>query len=170
MNSVRAKLWNIVPFSAASAALLMTACGFFSSSPAAAAGGASDPPGIVGTWLVTVTPAAPGIAFQSILVYTRDGAVIEAGSRSFQAPTADTTEGLGVWSETGSSVQVRFQKYQFNSQGNYIGRTVIVDNDTLDHRASTFSGKAQATFFDVNGNVLATIASSTSGQRMSMSS
>jgi hypothetical protein len=169
MNTVRAKLRSVFSFSAAAAALLITACGFSLSSPAAASGSASDPPGIVGTWLVTVTPAAPGTPFQSTLVYTRDGAVIEATSRSFMAPTADTSEGLGVWSETGASVHVTFQKYLFNSQGNYIGRTVIVDTDTLDHQGTTFSGKALATFYDVNGNVLATIASSTSGQRMNVS-
>jgi hypothetical protein len=154
----------------AGAALLMTACAFsLPAGQAAATGSASDPPGIVGMWLVTVTPVAPGVPFQSTIVYTRDGAVIEATSRPFMTPTADTSEGLGVWSGAGASVRMTFHKYLFDSQGHYIGRTVVVETETLNHQGSTYTGKAVATVLDVNGNVLTTIASSTSAQRMSVS-
>lgn len=50
---------------------------------------------ILGTWVDTVTPNAP-IAFQSTIVFVGSGAVIETTSKPFAAPTADTTEGLGV--------------------------------------------------------------------------
>jgi hypothetical protein len=167
MNTTRLKLASIVSLTAAAAALLVAACGSFSGQ-VAAAGPASDIPGAAGTWLVTVTPVATGVSFQSTVVYTRDGAVIEATSRPFVAPTADTSEGLGVWSQTGASVHVTFQKYLFNSQGIYIGRTVIADTDTLDHQGNSFSGNAVATFFDAQGNILTRLASSTSGRRMTL--
>lgn len=154
----------------AGAALLTTACSFsLPAGQAAATGSPSDPAGLVGTWLVTVTPVAPGVPFQSTLVYTRDGAVIEATSRPFTTPTADTSEGLGVWSGAGASVRTNFHKYLFDSQGHYIGRTVIVDNGTLNHQGTTYAGKAVATVYNVNGNVLAMLASSTTAQRMSVS-
>lgn len=154
----------------AGVALLMTACSFsLPGQTVAAAGSASDPPGIAGTWLVTVTPAAPGVPFQSTIVFTREGAVIEATSRPFMPPTADTSAGLGVWSGAGASFRMTFHKYNFDGQGHYIGRTVVVEAETLNHQGSTYSGQAVSTVYDVNGNVLATIASSTTGQRMSVS-
>lgn len=153
----------------AGAALLMTACAFsLPGSQAAASGSASDPASIVGTWLVTVTPVAPsGAPFQSTLIYTRDGAVIEATSRARMTPTADTSEGLGVWSGAGATVHTTFHKYLFDSQGHYVGRAVIVDTELLNHQDRTYAGKAVATLYDVSGNVLATLTYSSTAQRMS---
>jgi len=43
--------------------------------------------------------------------------------RAFMTPTADTSEGLGVWSGAGASFRMTFHKYLFDSQSHYIGRT-----------------------------------------------
>ncbi|MGH7759818.1 MAG: hypothetical protein ACREOY_00135 [Candidatus Dormibacteraceae bacterium] len=114
-----------------------------------------------------MTPPAPGLAFQSIIVFTRDGAVIEGTSKPFAAPIADTSEGLGVWTRSGDSIHMTFEKYLFNSSGGYAGKTLIFETDTLDHKGDAYTGQAQTTIYDPKGNVLASFPSSSTAQRMS---
>ncbi|MBV8195598.1 MAG: hypothetical protein JOY80_08730 [Candidatus Dormibacteraeota bacterium] len=157
----------ILAGAAASGALLLAACG----SPSPSAGSGSSPvliagPGnIVGTWIDTVTPNAPGGPFQSTLVFTNSGAVIEATSKAFAAPTTDISAGLGVWQPSGHTVEMTFHKYRFNSSGQYIGTTVIIETDTL-QSADAYSGKATTSIEDTLGHVLTSFTSTTSGQRM----
>jgi hypothetical protein len=54
---------------------------------------AADRGHIAGTWIVTVTPVGvPGGPFQSTIAFTGSGSVIEATSKPFAPPTADTSE------------------------------------------------------------------------------
>jgi hypothetical protein len=100
---------------------------------------------IVGTWVDTVTPNAPIGPFQSTIVFTGSGAVIKATSKAFAAPTADTSEGLGVWQEGAKGVvKMTTQKYLFDATGAYMGRIVIAETDTL-HGAGAYNGNAATT-------------------------
>jgi hypothetical protein len=164
------RLWTTLAWTiAAGSAFFMAGCGAPSLTGQAAASSTSAPaaPAIIGTWVVTVTPSAPGGPFESIILFTRDGSVIEATSKAMTAPTADTSEGLGVWSGTGDTVRMTFEKYRFDALGHYIGRTVIVETDTLTDQGNAYMGKATTTVYDPNGNVLASFPSTSNAKRMS---
>lgn len=149
-------------------ALVMAACG--SASPAArpaarTAALASDRATIVGTWVDTVTPNAPGGKFESTIVFTASGAVVEATSKAFTAPTADTSEGLGVWKSDDESIRTTFQKYRFDATGNYIGKTVVVETEKM-QGPNAYNGNAVTTIYSPGGAVLASFTSTTHAIRM----
>lgn len=156
---LRRLTWAIV---GATSMLVVTACG----SAVVNGQAATEDRSIVGTWVVNVTPNAPVPAFQSIIVFTRDGAVIEGTSKPFAAPVADTSEGLGVWSNAGDSVHMTFEKYLFDSQGHYAGRTIVTETDTLSNHGTEYAGTASTTIYGANGNTIATFTSSSQAQRM----
>lgn len=126
---------------------------------------------IVGTWVVDVTPhGVPLAPFQSTLSDTPGGVVIEAASNPLHTPAGqvtDSTEGLGVWSMSGSStVHIRFHKYNFDADGNYTGQTTIVEADTLDRDADTYKGMATVTVRSPSGAILRQFTASSHGTRM----
>lgn len=122
--------------------------------------------GIVGTWLDTVTPTkGPVLPFLSTLVFTASGAVIEATSKSNVAPTAYVSEGLGVWKGEERTFKMTFQKYLFNSSGVWIGRTVIVETDTL-QGDNAYTGQAVTTIYNTADVVMISFPSTTAALRM----
>lgn len=159
---------KLVLTAAALGGVLLVGCGSHPSaaqSTRKAAALASEHAQIVGTWVVTVTPSTPGGPFQSTIAFTSSGAVIEATSKPFTAPTTDTSEGLGVWETDGDSVHMTFQKYRFSSTGTYIGRTVVVETETL-RGENAYTGHAVTTVYNPSGNVLMSFSSTSSAVRM----
>lgn len=121
---------------------------------------------IVGTWSVTATPDNPAVpAFSSSLAYTDGGVVVEATGKPFPAPVADTSEGLGVWRMEGAStLHVAFIKYNYDTNGKYLGTTTVVETDTV--AGDTYHGHATATVRSPNGTVEASFGVASAGQRM----
>ncbi|HVE62953.1 MAG TPA: hypothetical protein VNB94_04035 [Mycobacteriales bacterium] len=127
---------------------------------------ATDSRQIAGTWQVTVQPdGAPSTAaFESTLVYTATGSVIETTSK------APASAGLGAWERLGSGrYAMTFQKYRFNGP-TYVGKTVIEEVQYVSPDGSQYTGRATTTVYDAAGNVVATISATATGSRMAASS
>ena len=117
---------------------------------------------ITGTWRVLVQPdGPPGAApFESTLVYTSTGSVVEATSK------APTSAGLGTWERLGDGrYAMTVEKYRFNGP-TYVGKTVIEETQQVEPDGSHYTGRAVTTVLDAAGNVLATFASSATGERL----
>lgn len=158
----------VLATAAVGGALALAACGSSTTSHHAAATAALLASGggtIAGTWVDTVTPNAPIAPFQSTIIWTDGGAIVEATSKANVAPVADVSGGLGVWKRDGSSFDMTFQKYLFNSSGSSIGRTVIVETDSL-QGDDAYSGHAVATIYNPAGGVVTTFNSTTHAVRM----
>ena len=117
---------------------------------------------LAGTWKVTVQPdGAPAhAAFESLLVYTSTGSVVETTSR------APSSAGLGVWDRRGAGrYSVVVEKYRFEGAV-FVGRTVISETSQLAPDGSRYTGRAVTTVLDASGQVLRTFASTATGVRL----
>lgn len=120
---------------------------------------------ITGTWRVVVQPdgAPTAAAFESTLVYTASGSVVEATSK------APSSAGLGSWERLGAGrYAMTVQKYRFNG-ATYVGKTVIEEVQELDPDGRHYSGRATTTVLDAAGNVVASFSSTATGARMEAS-
>lgn len=116
---------------------------------------------LAGTWKVTVQPdgAPPSAAFESLLVYTSTGSVVETTSR------APSSAGLGVWDRTGAGrYEVVVEKYRFEGAA-YVGRTVIRETSQLAPGGARYTGRAVTTLLDASGQVVRSFGSTATGVR-----
>lgn len=116
---------------------------------------------LAGTWKVTVQPdgAPASAAFDSMLVYTSTGSVVETTSR------APSSAGLGVWDRRGAGrYSVVVEKYRFEG-ATYVGRTVIEETSRLAPDGARYTGRAVTTVLDASGQVLRTFGSTATGVR-----
>ena len=117
---------------------------------------------LAGTWRVTVQPdgAPAAAAFDSTLVYTSTGSVVETTSR------APSSAGLGVWDRRGAGrFEVVVEKYRFEGTA-FAGRTVVSERSQLTPDGSRYTGRAVTTVLDASGRVLRTFASTATGVRL----
>jgi hypothetical protein len=117
---------------------------------------------LAGTWRVTVQPdgAPTAAAFDSTLVYTSTGSVVETTSR------APSSAGLGVWDRLGAGrFEVVVEKYRFEGAV-FAGRTVVSERSQLTPDGSRYTGRAVTTVLDASGRVLRTFASTATGVRL----
>ncbi|MBA3439902.1 MAG: hypothetical protein H0T92_08550 [Pyrinomonadaceae bacterium] len=134
--------------------------------------GGSVAPRLEGTWRVTVTPrgAPPGTPsdFQSLITFTRGGALLE--SNTFLPPAAATT-GHGTWHRTGyREFTYTFEKFLADNP-----TTPETPNDpgifrvreTLHIERDSYTGSATAEICDAVGGGCVSIGCSTNvGTRM----
>ena len=117
---------------------------------------------LAGTWRVTVRPdgAPASAAFESLLVYTSTGSVVETTSR------APSSAGLGVWERLGGGrASVVVEKYRFAGT-TFLGRTVIHETSQVAPDGSRYTGRAVTTLLSPSGQVEATFTSTATGVRL----
>jgi hypothetical protein len=118
--------------------------------------GSLGEPAIVGTWLVAVTPSE-GPPLQAMVIFSPGGGVIETES-------GGQGTGLGSWRALeGGRVAVTFQRFEFDAQGAYAGRTVVRTEITVS--GDQFTGAYEVHGFDPQGNVVFTGAGTAVGTR-----
>ena len=116
---------------------------------------------LAGTWRVTVQPdgAPASAAFESLLVYTSTGSVVETTSR------APSSAGLGVWDRRGGGrFAVVVEKYRFSGT-TYVGRTVIEETSQVTPDGSRYTGRAVTTLLDAAGQVQTSFSSTATAVR-----
>ena len=116
---------------------------------------------LAGTWKVTVQPdgAPASAAFESLLVYTSTGSVVETTSR------APSSAGLGVWDHRGAGrYEVVVEKYRFEGAA-YVGRTVVRETSQLAPGGARYTGRAVTTLLDASGQVVRSFGSTATGVR-----
>ena len=131
--------------------------------PSGAAGAEEQDRGrqLAGTWKVVVQPdgAPAAAAFESMLVYTSTGSVVETTSR------APSSAGLGVWDRRGGGrYSVVVEKYRFEG-ATYVGKTVIEETSRLAPDGARYTGRAVTTVLDASGQVVRTFGSTATGVR-----
>ena len=102
---------------------------------------------IAGTWRVTVQPSnGPSTApFESIIVYTSSGSVVEATSR------APASAGLGTWERVGAGRYAStFEKYRF-AGATYLGKTVVEEVEEVSPDGSRYTATATSTILNADG-------------------
>jgi hypothetical protein len=122
----------------------------------------ASPRQIAGTWTVTVQPdgAPAAAAFESTLVYTSTGSVIEATSRM------PTSAGLGAWERLGSGrYSMTVTKYRFNGT-TFVGKAVIEEVQQVAPDGESYTGRATTTFYDASGAVVSRLSSTATGTRV----
>jgi hypothetical protein len=118
---------------------------------------------LAGTWSVTLDRPAPLPPLTSLQVYTRPGSMVESAN-----DTASRSPQYGSWKRVaGRKYAVTGVFFRFDPQsGAFVGRAKI--NRTIrvsdDGKSFTFTGRAMV--FDANGNVVANVPVSGSGQRL----
>ena len=128
--------------------------------------------GFVGTWRVIVTNP-DGSAFPVLSSYLADGTALHAGPVSQPAapgsPSAVVLQstGLGVWEVTGAETSsVTFEVLTGDERGNFLGRLTISGVQTLDPGGDSFTGRYVVAVTDPAGNVVATVPTTATGERM----
>lgn len=129
------------------------------------AGAASESAGnqLAGTWTVTVNRPPPLPAVSSLQAYTAQGSMIESGndgaSRSPQYATWKRVRGR-EYAATGII-------FRFDPQtGAFLGRMKINRTIELSQDGQSFTFRGSSTVLDANGNVVVSVPSSGSGQRL----
>jgi hypothetical protein len=118
---------------------------------------------LAGTWNVTVNRPAPLPPLASLRVYTGAGSMIESGndsaSRSPQYASWQRVSGR-EYAETGVF-------FRFDPQtGAFLGKQKINRTIDLSDDGQSFTFQGRATIYDANGNALASVPVSGSGQRL----
>lgn len=131
----------------------------------ATAGAASEGSGnqLAGTWVATVNRPAPLPPLTSLQVYTDKGSMVESANdtmaRSPQYASWRRSEGR-EYAATG--VFFRFDP----RTGAFLGKQKINRTIKLSGDGQSFTFQGRATVYDANGNVVATVPVSGSGQRL----
>ena len=101
--------------------------------------------GILGTWLVDVTPADDE-PFQAMVTVSPGGGLVETESTS-------PGTSLGSWESRGRRrVAVTFQRFEFGSEGEPAGRSVVRTEVIV--RGDKFSGPFEFDVFNPEGDVV----------------
>jgi hypothetical protein len=118
---------------------------------------------LAGTWTVTVNRPAPLPPLASLQVYTDDGSMVESGNDSVsRSPQYPSWERVGRREYAATGVFFRFdpQTGRFSASRRSTARSTC----PRDGQSFTFQGRA--TVYDANGNVVANVPVSGSGQRL----
>jgi len=123
-------------------------------------------PGIVGSWMVTISPAgAPRI--RELHTYTADGAVIDAGGAQItNSPETETgSPGLGRWKSLGGNrFRERVISLSLNAHRHFAG--TFIARDTLSVSGDTFTATSSWTFRDKDGKGVLQGTSTITGMRI----
>jgi hypothetical protein len=126
---------------------------------------ASDRSGnqLAGTWSVTVNRPAPLPPLASLRVYTGAGSMVESGNDS-----ASRSPQYGSWQRVaGREYAETGVFFRFDPQtGAFLGKQKINRTIDLSDDGQSFTFQGRATVYDANGNVLASVPVSGSGQRL----
>ena len=118
---------------------------------------------LAGAWNVSVKRPASLPPLASLLVFTKDGSVIETS----EEPPASRTTQIGSWERIGEHLYAASAVvFRFDANGNHvatakINRTIRVSND-----GQTFTQATRVTMYDLQGNVLSSFPGSATGERM----
>lgn len=113
------------------------------------------------------------------VVYVSGGQIVD---QAFDAWHGDGTETLvdtpppstgnvclGVWAQTnGLTFKLNHPSWTFDNNGNLNGTAVIKETVTLDANGMNFSGTFTVDVFDLGGKVLAHLAGTVTGQRVTV--
>ena len=118
---------------------------------------------LAGTWAVTVNRPAPLPPLASLQVYTDDGSMVESGNDSAsRSPQYASWERVG-----GREYAVTGVFFRFDPQtGAFVGKQKINRTIDLSQDRQSFTFQGRATVYDANGNVVANVPVSGSGQRL----
>jgi hypothetical protein len=139
-------------FAAISAAVSLAIAAALSvggASGAVTSGGSGQHPGghnqrILGTWLIDVTPNDDE-PFQAMVTFSPGGGLVETES-------TNPGTGLGSWESRGRRrVAVTFQRFEFGSEGEPVGRVVVRTEVIV--RGDEFSGPFEFDVFNPHGDV-----------------
>jgi hypothetical protein len=112
---------------------------------------------IVGVWdvQVTVHDCSTGdalVSFPGLHKYELGGTaqVVPGGS----GPTGLSAH-MGIWDNVSkNNYQLTFKMFTFDPDGNNVGYIIVRSNVSINEDATQYSGWGQASFYDVNGNLL----------------
>jgi hypothetical protein len=118
---------------------------------------------LAGTWNVTVNRPAPLPPLASLRVYTGAGSMVESGDDS-----ASRSPQYGSWQRVaGREYAETGVFFRFDPQtGAFLGKQKINRTIDLSDDGQSFTFQGRATVYDANGNVLASVPVSGSGQRL----
>jgi hypothetical protein len=118
---------------------------------------------LAGTWSVTVNRPAPSPPLASLHVYTGAGSMVESGNDS-----ASRSPQYASWQRvTGREYAATGVFFRFDPQtGAFLGKQKINRTIDLSEDGQSFTFQGRATVYDANGNVLASLPVSGSGQRL----
>ena len=117
---------------------------------------------LTGTWLVTVQPVngPSSESFESTIVYTATGSVLEATSK------APASAGLGTWERLGAGrYTTTFEKYRFNGS-TYVGKTRIEETQEISADGAEYVGRSTTTVLSPSDQVVATFQSTATATRI----
>jgi hypothetical protein len=118
---------------------------------------------LAGTWSVTVNRPAPLPPLASLRVYTDVGSLVESGNDS-----ASRSPQYGSWQRvTGREYAETGVFFRFDPQtGALLGKQKINRTLELSDDGQSFTFQGRATIYDANGNVVASVPVSGSGERL----
>lgn len=118
---------------------------------------------LAGTWTVTVNRPPPLPTVASLQVYTADGSMVESGNDS-----ASRSPQYASWTRVGGREYAATGVFfRFDPQtGAFLGRQKINRTIELAQDGQSFTFRGSSTVLDANGNVVATVPASGSGQRL----
>ena len=131
----------------------------------ATAGATSESAGnqLAGTWTVTVNRPPPLPTVASLQVYTSEGSMVESGSDSAsRSPQYASWKRVGGREYAATGVMFRFDP----QTGAFAGKQKINRTIDLAKDGQSFTFQGRVTLYDANGNVVASVPASGSGQRM----
>ena len=118
---------------------------------------------LAGTWTVTVNRPAPAPPLTSLQVYTGAASMVESANDSAsRSPQYGSWQRLAEREYAATSVFFRFDPHT----GAFAGKQEINRTIELSNNGQSFTFHGHATLYDANGNVLATVPVSGSGQRL----
>lgn len=120
----------------------------------------ADP--VVGVWYVQA-PDAPFVAH--MFSFQQDGTMSQANPDAGD-PSSSDSDGLGVWVRNGGTVRGKFAEVTADRRTHgFLARGEI--SFTLTVRGNTFTGTADAHFYDANGaHIRGPLSTSLQGQRV----
>jgi hypothetical protein len=118
---------------------------------------------LAGTWSVTLNRPAPAPPLTSLQVYTGTGSMVESANDSAsRSPQYGSWQRLAEREYAATAVFFRFDP----QTGAFAGKQKINRTIELSNNGQSFTFHGHATLYDANGNVLATVPVSGSGQRL----
>jgi hypothetical protein len=131
----------------------------------ATAGATSEREGkqLAGTWTVSVNRPAPLPPLASLQVYTDEGSMVESGNDSAsRSPQYASWERVGGGEYAATGVFFRFDP----QTGEFLGKQKINRTIDLSQDGQSFTFQGRTMVYDANGNVVANVPVSGSGQRL----
>ena len=133
------------------ATVVITAFVGAGASAGAGAGPKHKDKGLAGAWKVTVNRPAPLSPIASLIVFTKEGSVIET---SDEPPVSRTTQ-IGSWERTGDHLYAATGVvFRFDASGNHVTTTKVNRNIRLSKDGQTFTQATRVTVSDLQGHVL----------------